>query len=95
MTIRPIRPATRDDLDALQAALDHLRHARNALRAAGCPQALAKVRHALKSAEGAERHMHHRLRRTLPPLHCGRCGIIYPAGARHTCRTLQGEARHA
>jgi len=37
-------------------AIQHLKLARNALAAADCPKTLAKVRSAIKSAEGAMRH---------------------------------------
>lgn len=37
-------------------ALDHLRQARNLLKLAGAPRAVDKVRAALKSTEGAQRH---------------------------------------
>lgn len=41
---------------AVQCAILRLREARDHLALAGAPKALAKVRRALKSAEGAERH---------------------------------------
>jgi hypothetical protein len=37
-------------------ALSHLRIARDLLKVADAPKATDKVRHAMKSAEGAERH---------------------------------------
>lgn len=44
------------DYERVLAALKHLGQARDLLRAARCYNSLAKVRSALKSAEGAQRH---------------------------------------
>lgn len=41
----------------MRRALDHLRYARDLLKALGATRALDKVRRALKSAEGADRHL--------------------------------------
>jgi hypothetical protein len=46
-------------LDRIRAALVHLKLARDLLREAGAPKATDKVRSALKSAQGAERHAQH------------------------------------
>jgi hypothetical protein len=46
-------------LDKIRAALVHLKLARDLLREAGAPKATDKVRSALKSAQGAERHALH------------------------------------
>jgi hypothetical protein len=67
MTVRQIKPATQRDAAALAIALVLMRKARTELEAADCPKALAAIRNALKSAEGAQRHMLHRLRRTEKP----------------------------
>jgi len=45
-----------DAIFNVQNAISKLREARELLKAAGAMQAANKVRHALKSAEGAERH---------------------------------------
>ena len=45
-------------------AISHLKAARTALREADCPRTLAKVRAAIKSADGARRHADHRTART-------------------------------
>ena len=60
---RKVKPATQDQSDRLSSALRMLRHARDLIASADCPETLAKVRAAITSAEGAERHM---LRRLLP-----------------------------
>ena len=44
------------DAILIRDAIDQLKLARNNLRQAGAPAALEKVRSALKSAEGAQRH---------------------------------------
>jgi hypothetical protein len=61
---REIRPATHAQLDQVRTAIRKLREARNLLTQAHCPRATQYVRRALASAGGAERHIHHRLRRT-------------------------------
>ncbi|RWH50256.1 hypothetical protein [Mesorhizobium sp.] len=59
-----LKPATAHDaLDVLRA-IDHLREARRLLKRCGATKATNKVRRALKSAEGAERHIQHRRYRT-------------------------------
>lgn len=62
--MRSLRPATTDDLDKLTAAIDHLRTARNLLTEVKAPRAVAAVRRALVSTEGAGRHLEHRIRRS-------------------------------
>ena len=59
-----VKPATQAQADALQRALRSLRDARYCLMFADCPQAADATRRALKSAEGAERHMLRRLQAT-------------------------------
>lgn len=44
-------------------AISHLKAERTALREADCPRTLAKVRAAIKSADGARRHVDHRAAR--------------------------------
>ena len=63
--MRPIKAAKPADLDGVRAAIDHLRSARHLLATSGAPRAAAAVRKALRSAEGAARHVDHRLRRSL------------------------------
>lgn len=49
----------------MNRALAALRAARRDLVSAGAPRAAARVRAALKSAEGAKRHLQHRLARSV------------------------------
>ena len=58
---RRLRPATQEQHVDLKEAVSALRTARDRMRGADCPNALRKIRGALKSAEGAERHMRRRL----------------------------------
>lgn len=58
---RTLKPANAANAARLLHALDSLRVAREALKAAGCPRTLARVRAAIRSAEGAERHMLRRI----------------------------------
>jgi hypothetical protein len=57
----PLRPATARDQLELQAALELLKNARDRVRCLHCPRTLKKIRSAIKSAEGAQRHLRHRL----------------------------------
>ncbi|WP_234782579.1 hypothetical protein [Sphingopyxis macrogoltabida] len=52
------------DLKRTNQAIDHLRAARDLLRQAGCPRAAAATMRALASAEGARRHVDHRITRS-------------------------------
>lgn len=61
-----IKPATQEQATALRLALRSLRNARYCLMFAECPAATDAVRRALKSAEGAERHMLRRLQHRDP-----------------------------
>lgn len=61
-----IRPAAESDRRQVRAAIDHLRLARNLLAASHAPRAAAAARKALRSAEGAARHVEHRIRRAKP-----------------------------
>lgn len=61
---RNIQPATPDQAICLDNALAAMRKAREWMKAANCPKALEALDSALKSAEGAKRHMGHRVRRT-------------------------------
>lgn len=54
---RPLNPASADQAGAVRDALQLLRDARDKLTAAEAPQALAKVRAAISSTEGALRHV--------------------------------------
>ncbi|MEP3145496.1 hypothetical protein [Qipengyuania citrea] len=62
--MRPIRPATLEQTDAAAGVLEHLRIARQLARKAGSPRTLARIRSALKSAEGAHRHIAYRYHRS-------------------------------
>ena len=62
---RALKPATSDDVENVGIAVAMLLQARDLLRRAGCPAAAAKVRRALKSAEGAARHVKHRRAATI------------------------------
>jgi len=64
--MRPIRPIAIDTRSNVQAALRHLRIARDLLNKADCPRALEKTRAAIRSADGADRHVQHRGARSLP-----------------------------
>lgn len=59
-----IRNATFIERENLSTAIGLLRMARAALKRANCPNTLTRVRLALTSAAGAERHMRHRLSRS-------------------------------
>lgn len=61
---RALQPATRADVQRVRLALAQLREARDNLRAAGAVLALARVNAALKSADGALRHVERRAHRT-------------------------------
>lgn len=62
--MRSIKPAAPADRVAVRTAIDHLRCARHLLASSGAPRAAAAVRKALRSAEGAARHIDHRIRRS-------------------------------
>lgn len=64
--MRPLRPAMPCDREKMSAAIDHLRAARNLLAELKAPRAVTAVRRALSSAEGAGRHLDHRIRRSCP-----------------------------
>lgn len=58
---RQIKPASHADVRMVKRALEDLRRARNALTHTGCRSAAAKVRKAMKSCEGAVRHVERRV----------------------------------
>lgn len=58
---RKVRPATQRQGVDLAIVLERLRDARDLAKQAECPSTLKKIRSALKSAEGAQRHMTRRL----------------------------------
>ena len=62
--MQPIAPATHDQAEAAKAMIASLRAARVNARKAGSPRTLARILLALSSAEGAQRHIRHRLRRS-------------------------------
>jgi hypothetical protein len=57
------------DRDTVRDAVDHLRIARNLLVGVSAPKAADKVRRALRSAEGARRHIAGLHSRVFPPNH--------------------------
>lgn len=61
---RVIKPATLRQVFALAHAIELLRTARGLAEEARSPRATAAIRRALKSVEGAQRHVRHRRRRT-------------------------------
>lgn len=73
---RPLAPATANDVHNVAAALSDLRAARQRLSAAGCPSALASVQAAIKSTEGALRHVQRRADATAAP----KPGLRYDTG---------------
>ncbi|HEY5411314.1 MAG TPA: hypothetical protein VIJ94_11375 [Caulobacteraceae bacterium] len=62
---RPITPAQPRDETRVLRAINLLCDARDLLAEAGCRKAAAKVRLAISSAKGAERHMLHRRNATV------------------------------
>lgn len=60
-----IRTANYRQTQQVEMAISHLRRARDLLIEADSPQAAKKVRSALKSAEGAKRHVDHRFHRAI------------------------------
>lgn len=62
--MRKITPATAEYGQAIAIAVERLREARSLLRHAGARQAAAAAGKAISSAEGAARHVQHRIRRT-------------------------------
>jgi hypothetical protein len=63
---RRIRPATERQSIDLQIVVARLKDARDYAKRADCSGSLKKIRSALKSAEGAQRHMIHRLSALTP-----------------------------
>ena len=61
-----IQPVTLVDIDDIDGAIACLKTAVRHLQGARCPKAVAAVRRALKSVEGAQRHAWHRLHRNKP-----------------------------
>ena len=55
--MRKLRSATPRQHGRLKDAILYLREARKCLRDADCPSTLKKVQSAIKSADGANRHM--------------------------------------
>jgi hypothetical protein len=62
--MRIIKPASRRHVRQVERAIALLRSARDLLKAADCPKTVQRVRLALTSAGGAERHVRHRSSRT-------------------------------
>ena len=62
--MRRITPATPEHGQAIAIAVERMREARSLLRQAGARQAASAAGKAISSAEGAARHVQHRLRRT-------------------------------
>ena len=59
-----IRPAISPQSDRLTRCLEALRNVRDWAIEVDCSKLMAKIRSAIKSAGGAERHLAHRLKRT-------------------------------
>lgn len=59
-----IQPATKQEQSALNDAIAHLKNARDSATMAKAPRAVAKIKSALQSADGARRHMERRLMHT-------------------------------
>lgn len=55
-----LKPATIQQVADVRHAVELLRTSRNLLVSADCPRSAERVRLALKSAEGALRHIEHR-----------------------------------
>lgn len=64
--MRLIQPAREADAEAIASAIAALREARRLLGDAKARMAAKAVARALKSAEGAARHVRHRIARTRP-----------------------------
>lgn len=62
-----IKPASMQQKNDVYIALQHLKRARVLLTRADCPNSVERVRGALKSTEGAYRHIGHRVRRSEVP----------------------------
>ncbi|RSV41702.1 hypothetical protein CA234_08445 [Sphingomonas sp. ABOLE] len=62
--MRRITPATPEHCQAIAIAVERMREARSLLRQAGARQAASAVGKAISSAEGAARHVQHRLQRS-------------------------------
>jgi hypothetical protein len=61
MAGRALQPATPEDAAHVEQVVLCLRVARHHARLAGCTATLSKIRRALKSAEGARRHVARRI----------------------------------
>ena len=64
--MRRIKPANVVDQATIAEAIGALREARTLLRWAGAERARKAAARALKSAEGARRHVQRRIKRTMP-----------------------------
>lgn len=64
--MRRIASATPENGQAIAIAVERLREARKLLRDAGARKAAAAAGQAISSAEGAARHVQHRIRRSRP-----------------------------
>lgn len=62
--MRTIKPATVEDIARVDAGTALLKQARDLFKAAGSDSTADKVRAAIISAEGAQRHVGHRYRRS-------------------------------
>lgn len=59
-----LRPATREQLAAARSAYEHLQCALRDCRTADCPQLAPRIQAALRSADGARRHIERRVMRS-------------------------------
>ena len=64
--MNPVRPATEVNLHNLELCIETLKAARSRCQAADCPSLKKKIHSAIKSAEGARRHLHRRISCTKP-----------------------------
>lgn len=60
---RPLTPAAKMDSECIVLGIEKLKDARSLFALAKCPRAVAAVSRAIKSAEGAQRHLVRRLKR--------------------------------
>jgi hypothetical protein len=59
-----VRPASQANAHNLERCIETLKTARTQCRAADCPALQKKIHSAIKSAEGARRHLDRRIRHT-------------------------------
>lgn len=62
---KKLEPVDSEQVKALGEAIEALKLARDKVHYAECPALIVAIRHAIKSAGGAERHAYRRLRATV------------------------------